>query len=275
VKPSEVLPDDLSGESRFQLLTRLGFAARGLLYILIAALVLLVGRTEDLTGAMEYIGHGVGKLLLIVLAAGMAVYGLWRLCDAVFGIESGRHHWRAWRSRIASATSGLIYSYLSWKAVKLLFSARIEPNEAQQHASEALKQPNGGVLLLIAAAVLLGTGIAQLVKGANCRFLEPLDCTDYQKAWVRWLGRAGYGARGMVFLALSYLLAKAAVQHNAAEVGGLEQALNFFSPQVRGWVAAGLALFGVLSLVEARYRRIRRPPPVDEVAKKVADRVRA
>lgn len=269
MKASEVLPDDLSGESRFQLLTRLGFAARGLLYILIAALVILAGRTEDLTGAMEYLGKGVGKLLLVILAVGMAVYGLWRLCDAAFGIESGRHHWRAWRKRIASASSGIIYSYLAWKAVRLLFSERVAANEAQQHVSEALKQPGGELALLVAAGILLGTGVAQVIKAANCRFLDPLDCTDNQKAWIRWLGRAGYAARGMVFLVVAYLLAKAALVHDAAEVGGLEQALNFFSPEVRSWVAAGLALFGVLSLVEARYRRIRRPPNVRAVAAKL------
>jgi hypothetical protein len=275
VTPSEVLPDDLSGESRFQLLTRLGFAGRGLLYILIAALVILTGRTEDLTGAMEYLGKGLGKGLLIILAAGMTVYGLWRLCDAAFGIESGRHHWRAWRMRIASASSGIIYSYLAWKAVRLLVFENVAANEAQRHASEALNRPGGEMLLLIAAGILLGTGVAQLIKAANCHFLDPLDCTDGQKAWIRWLGRLGYGARGLVFLVLSYLLAQAAWKHNAAEAGGLEQALDFFSPALRGWVAAGLALFGLLSLVEARYRRIRRPPPVDEVAEKLVEKVRA
>ena len=53
---SDALPDDLARESKFLLLTRLGFVARGLLYILIAALVLTTGRTEDVTGAMEVVG---------------------------------------------------------------------------------------------------------------------------------------------------------------------------------------------------------------------------
>jgi len=53
-------------EGKFQWLARLGFAVRGLLYILVAALVLLSGRTEDLTGALEYLDHGLGRLLLIV-----------------------------------------------------------------------------------------------------------------------------------------------------------------------------------------------------------------
>src|SRR5206468_11154351 len=75
--------EDVVHESNFQRLTRLGFFARGFLYVLIAALVILTGKTEDLTGALEYVGRGVGKALLVVLTVGMAGYGLWRLADAL------------------------------------------------------------------------------------------------------------------------------------------------------------------------------------------------
>ena len=40
-------------------------------------------------------------------------------------------------------------------------------------------------------------------------------------------------------------------------------------------IAAGLMLFGLFSLVEARYRRIHRPPPAEAVARTVADKVTA
>ena len=69
-------------EGKFQWLARLGFVTRGLLYILIAGLVILTGRTEDLTGAIAYLGRGIGRWLLIVIAAGMTGYGIWRLADA-------------------------------------------------------------------------------------------------------------------------------------------------------------------------------------------------
>ena len=273
MKPSEALPDDLAGESRFQLLTRLGFAARGLLYILIAALVILAGRTEDLTGALEYVGHGFGKLLITVLGAGMAVYGLWHLTDALFGIESGRHHWKAWRKRIISSGSGAIYLYLAYKTVWIVFAGRFGGNETQSRTADALQLQGGELFVLIAAAILFGTAIGQFFKVARCNFLDPLDCSEHQKVWIKWLGRAGYSARGVIFLVVAWLLAQSALHHNAAEAGGLEQALDFFSRDTRGWVAAGLALFGVLSLVEARYRRIHRPPPVEEVADMVAEKL--
>ena len=195
VKPADALPDDLAGESRFQLLTRLGFAGRGLLYIVIGLLVILTGRTEDLTGALEYFGDGLGKLLLAVLAAGMAVYGLWRLTDAAFGIESGRHHWKAWRKRIAAATSGIIYSFLAWKAVKILLAERVSGGEPRDQAAEALSLPGGELIVLIAAGILLGRaratgqgGELQLPQAARVRRApKGLD----QVAGTGWL----FGAR--------------------------------------------------------------------------------
>ena len=57
------MQDTLAGQTTFQWLARFGFVMRGVLYIVIAWLVIVNGRTEDLTGALEYLGHGVGKAL--------------------------------------------------------------------------------------------------------------------------------------------------------------------------------------------------------------------
>jgi hypothetical protein len=105
--------EDLTRETKFQWLARFGFVVRGLLYIVIALLVIGTGRTEDLTGAMEYLDRGFGRGLMIFLIAGMTGYGLWRVSDAAFGMDSGRHHPKAWRRRIAAGSSGEIYLFLA------------------------------------------------------------------------------------------------------------------------------------------------------------------
>src|SRR5688500_5997604 len=116
------VPDDLAGEGKFQHWTRVGFFARGLLYIVIAMLVLGTGRTEDLTGALEYLNQGAGRLLLIVLAGGLATYGLWRLADAAFGIENPGSDGKAIRKRGAAGLIGAIYLYLAYKAARILLA---------------------------------------------------------------------------------------------------------------------------------------------------------
>ncbi|MGE5563196.1 MAG: DUF1206 domain-containing protein [Bacillota bacterium] len=268
------MAEDVAHESNFQRLTRLGFAARGLLYIIIAALVILTGRTEDLTGALEYVGHGVGKLLLAVLAVGMAGYGLWRLSDAAFGMESGKDHWKAWAKRIAAATSGCIYSWLAVKAARVLLSAPPSSNETQQHAAQALHMPGGELALEIAAAILVGAGIAQFTKAARATFLDHLDGDAARHPWFRWVGTVGYGARGVVFLTIGYMLVRSGLDHSAAEAGNLDDAMDWLYSPVRQLVAGGLLVFGVFSIIEALYRPIRKPP-TKEVERKVRQKAGA
>ena len=73
--------------ARLTMLTRLGFAARGLLYLVIAILVMTTGREEDPAGALTYLGQGGGQILLLLMTLGLLAYGLWRLSDAAFDTE--------------------------------------------------------------------------------------------------------------------------------------------------------------------------------------------
>ena len=265
------MANDLANESKFQWLARLGFVTRGLLYVVIAWLVIATGRTEDLTGAMEYLGHGVGRGLMIFMVAGMAGYGLWRLADAAFGMDSGRGLPKAWRRRLAAASSGAIYLFLAYKALRIMFGQRGHVGDVQQNAATALHLPAGNLALLIAAAVLAGAGAVQLWKAHTCSFLHHLDAVA-QHPVAKWLGRVGYAARGVIFLTIGWLLLRAALDHRPTETGGLEQALDALRGPLQFPVAAGLALFGCYSLIEARYRSISKPP-TEHIKRKVTEAV--
>jgi hypothetical protein len=263
--------DDLAHESKFQWLARLGFLVRGLLYIVIGLLVIGTGRTEDLTGAMEYLGHGSGRWLLIVMIAGMTGYGLWRVSDTAFGMDSGRHYPKAWRRRIAAAGSGAIYLFLAWKSLRILVNGNAGGGGTHENAATTLHLPAGPWMLGAAAAVLAGAGVVQLYKAGSCSFLEHLDDRARQPL-AKWLGRIGYAARGVIFLTVAWLLARSALDRNAAGAGGLEQALDALSGPLEHAVAAGLMLFGLYSIVEARFRSIHKPP-VEGIEREVREKV--
>jgi hypothetical protein len=263
------LPQDLAGESKFQSWTRVGFVARGLLYIVIGLLVLGTGRTEDLTGALEYLGRGIGRLLLLVLAAGLATYGLWRLADAAFGMENPGPGGKALRKRGAAGLIGAIYLYLAYKAARILLEGNAGEASAQQQADTVLDLPGGQWVLGLAALVLAVAGAYQLHKAVTCSFLRRLDAAA-QAPVVKWLGRIGYAARGLIFLAVAWLIARAAIDEQSTEAGGMEQVLDLLSGQLLYAVAAGLMLFGMFSIIEARYRRIHRPP-VEAIKQEVRD----
>lgn len=256
-------------ESKFQWLARLGFVTRGLLYITIAVLVIAAGRTEDLTGAMEYLGHGPGLLLLIIITIGMVGYGTWRLADAAFGMDSGHHHPKAWRSRAAAAGSGIIYLFLAYKAVRILFADRSDATDVHDQAVMAVRMQGGPIMLTVAGIVLGVAGCVQVYKAGSCSFLNDLD--DRAKAyWAKWLGRIGYAARGVIFLTIGYLLVRAGISGTATGVGGLEQALDALTEPMKIAVAGGLLLFGVYSMIEGRYRSIHKPP-VEHIKREVKD----
>jgi len=264
------IPEDLAGESKFLTLTRIGFVARGLLYIVIGLLVVGTGRTEDLTGALEYLGRGVGRLLLMVMAAGMATYGLWRLADAAFGMENPGRTWKALRKRGAAGFIGAIYLYLAYKAVRVVSAGQAGTMDAQEQADTVLDLPGGAAVLAFAALVLFIAGGNQLYKAGKCSFLRRLDIAA-RESLVKWLGRIGYAARGVIFLAVGFMIARAAADEQSTEAGGMEQALDLLSGPFLYAVAGGLMLFGLFSMIEARYRRIHEPP-VEEIKREVRER---
>ena len=262
---------ELGHESRFQWLTRVGFLGRGLLYILIGVLVLDSGRTEDLTGALDYLNEGAGRLLLIGIAAGMLAYGVWRLADAVFGMENPGGDAKALRKRAVAGFIGCIYLYLSYKATMVLLVGRSGDRGPEQQADTVLDLPGGDLILGFAALVMLAAGGVQLFKAAKCSFLRRLDHRAQAPA-VKWLGRFGYAARGVIFLIVGLMIGRAAIDRRSDEVGGMEQALDFLSGPTLYAVATGLILFGAFSIIEAIYRRIHEPP-VEAIKQEIRARV--
>ena len=263
---------ELTSENNFLSLCRIGFLGRGLLYILIAMLVLGTGRTEDLTGALAYLNEGRGRLLLLGIGAGMLAYGLWRLADAAFGMENPGTGAKAMRKRTAAGLIGCIYLYLAYKAAHILLVGQSGTRSAEQQADTVLDLPGGHLALGLAGLVLVAAAASQMRIAAKCSFLRRLDGRATAPA-VKWLGRAGYAARGLIFLIVGVMIGRAAVDGRSDEAGGMEQALDFLSGPILYAVAVGLLLFGAFSVIEAAFRRIHAPP--DDALAQVREKVGA
>ena len=256
---------------KLETITRIGFAARGIMYLLIGFLALKTGGSSGSGGALEYLNGSGGKLLLGVMALGFLGYGLWRVSEALVDTEGNGSDAKGGVKRAAGLLSGLIHLGLGLYAVKLVSGGPGGSGDgAEQGAAAALALPGGQTLLTAAAVVLLVTGLYQLVKAAKLGFLRHLEPKAAGQDWVRWAGRLGYAARGIVFLVLSYFLWNAARQASAEQAGSTGDALQSLSPGLQALVAAGLMLFGLFSLVEARYRRINDPRVLERLQAKAA-----
>jgi hypothetical protein len=246
----------MNANSRLTALTRIGFATRGLLYLVIAFLILRTGRAEDPSGAIEYLSRGGGQLLLGVMAAGLTAYGIWRLADAVLDIERHGSDRKGILERVGAGVSGAIHLALAWQTIQLMRGAALSGDSTQEGARTALQLPGGWALVLVGAAVLVLLSAVQLAKAVKASFLRYLEPSVAKRPWVQWSGRAGYAARGLVFLISGYLLAKAGIEEQSNEAGGMAHALSWLISPFDIIVGAGLLAFGLFSLVEARYRQL-------------------
>jgi hypothetical protein len=248
---------------RLETFTRLGFAARGLLYVLIAYLAIAAGRTPGSSDVLRSMADGgASRLLLGLIALGLLAYGAWRCLEAWFDLDAAGSDGKGVLTRLGQALSGVIHVMLGLFAAGLalhLIGQGGGGEGADKATGFVMKLPGGELMVrLLAAGFVLG-GLAHAWSAYRLKFLKQLDPAAARREWVKWSGRLGYLARGVVFVLIGVLLWRAAGAHNPEQAGGMGEALSSLSGTNRKLVAAGLGLFGVFSFVQAVYRRINDP----------------
>ena len=121
----------------------------------------------------------------------------------------------------------------------------------------------GGIWLVWAAALVIGGfGAYQLYRAAVAKLSKQLRQGKMQAEvgrWVIWVSRFGIAARGLVFMAIAWTVAKAAAQRDSANAGGIDDGLDRLAglgPLPYVAIGGGLIAYGVYELLNARYRRI-------------------
>lgn len=253
----------------FELLSRAGFVARGLIYAIIGilALKLALGHGGKLTsqqGALHTVAHQpFGKLLLTLVAIGLAGYSLWRFIRAAIG--HGPEGSDSGFDRLAAGASGVAYGAMCIIAVKILLgSGSSSSTSPKKAASGIFGWPGGTWIVGIAGAVMFGVALYQIYKGLSQKFLDDSKVEEMgvrMRTWIGRIGTVGHLARGIVFGLVGIFLVKAAIDYNPQAAVGLDGALaklvhRSYGGLLLGLVAAGLVAFAAYSLSDARYRRI-------------------
>ena len=109
----------------FEALARTGYAARGLIYIVIGALAFRLaqgvgGQPANQKGALRTVAHQpFGHWILLAVAIGLAGYAIWRLTQAIVGTtpEAGKH---STLDRIGALGSAIAYGSFCVIAIALL-----------------------------------------------------------------------------------------------------------------------------------------------------------
>ena len=257
--------------------SRLGYAARGVVYLGLGVIVLLaaVDVTPKAHGAKAMLtawaDWPLGMVLIAAVAFGLLGFAVWRALQAIFDADRHGTSPKAWGVRIGQGISGLIYGGLAMSALELLdqfedIGEADEEQTAHGAAAAVLTLPYGDMLLLLIGLVMLGVGAGNIVQGVAQDFSKRLKCSDAVCRWVVPLAKVGYGARGLATLPAGLFLIEAGMDAQSSDArswGGALQAVEQqpFGSWVLGLVAMGLVAFGLFGFVEAAYRRIR--PPVE------------
>jgi hypothetical protein len=253
----------------FELLSRVGFIARAVIYAIIGILALKLalghgGKLTNQQGALHtVVQQPFGKLLLTLVAIGLGGYSLWRLVRAAIG--HGPEGSDSGFDRVAALASGIAYGAMCILAVEILLGAgggsAATPKKA---AAGVFGWPAGAWIVGIAGAVMIGVALYQGYRGITKKFLDDSKTEEMGprvKEWISRLGTVGHLARMVVFGLVGIFLIKAAVDYNPSKAVGLDGALakivhRSYGPLLLGIVAAGLIAFALYSLSDARYRKI-------------------
>ena len=261
-----------AGQSRWvEWLGRLGLAAKGLSFAIVAVLAIDValseeGRTRDRQGALRAIAdESYGAFLLGALAAGFAAYALWRFAQTFLDRDHEGHGIKGLGKRASFLGRGLIYTglFLSTMSV-LLGSGGGSANEEDRATAGVLEAPAGRWFVIAVGAAIACVGLYNGYRAVTRKFEKKLrmhELTPGTRRAVRIVGVVGHLARFVVFSIIGWFLIQAAVDYEPKEAVGLDGALAKLAQQPYGkWllftVAAGILAYGVYAAVESRYRRV-------------------
>jgi hypothetical protein len=257
--------------------SRLGLVCRGTVYLLVGYLALRLalaaqgrrGAPASSAGAVQAVGEpSWGRVLLVLLAAGLGAYALTQLVEAVFRPSRAAGTMGRWRQRAVSWWGCLLYLAfcLSTARLVLVTGARETAGSEQRQDTDVtaalLRTGWGRLLLILAGVALVAAGVEVGRRSVRLDFRERFTTAHMSRALAtitRVLGGFGCAARAVVFVLAGFFIVKAAVLSSSAPAKGLDAvfrsvASSAYGSWLLGLLASGLVCYGLYCLLEARYR---------------------
>jgi hypothetical protein len=249
-------------------LARLGYASIAAVYAIVGAVTLGAAfgrnRTEAASAREAFdviLRQPFGRVLLIVVGAGMLGYAAWRYLSAIKDTDRRGSDAKGLAIRTGSFIRGLVYTALAVEAFRMTPAAGSD-EKARHWTAALMDQPFGRWLVLAAGLAIVGTGIYQMWRAWRAKLGKKLRIeyvTESFRRKVVAISRFGIAARAIVFLVVGVSIVRAAWRHSASAAAGSEGALHRLgaaSQWLLAIVAVGLIAYGIYQLLNARYRLI-------------------
>lgn len=248
---------------KFSWLVRLGYFARGIVYLLLGYIALsTAGKAEDGQAAVFDLLQDIplGSLILYLVAIGLLAYAGFKAIDAASDVENHGSDTKGKLKRVGSGASAIAHLLLAWTAYQFATGAKQQSAEgdggSQEAASSLLTWEIGPLLLGIVGIGFLVGAAMQAKSAYTASFMKHVG--GGAPSYVRPIGQAGHAARAVVFLLIGWSLIRGAWLTQSSEVKGLGDAVVALSGMglLYSLVAIGLIFFGIFSMIVARYRII-------------------
>jgi hypothetical protein len=252
-------------------LTRIGYGARGLIYITMGLLAVQValgkgGALASPQGAIAAIGkQPAGLVLLWVVLVGIIAYAAWGVVRAVFDPLGKGHDTKGLLARFGFLVSAFGYAVLVVPTYGYIKGGS-QTTSGSHLISTIMAMPWGRWAIGIVGLGVLAGGLYQIYLGFKDDFdkqFQTYDLSSKEAKLVSDIGRFGTSARGVVFALEGGLIAFAAYMANPSQPIGMDTALATllrqpFGVWLLGVVAVGLIAFGFYSMLSGLWFRLKR-----------------
>ena len=262
--------DKATDNTAFEYTARAGFAASGVLHLIVAYIILRIalwsGGNADQSGALATLaGQTGGGVMLWITAVGLFALGLWRVAEALLGSKPGERSGRgqddspAWK-RAKSLGLAIVNFAIAFSAVRFAMGSGQPSSQQNAGLSAQLMQSGWGKAVLIVIGLgVTAVGGYHMYKGASKKFLKDLRVSG--GAGITAVGVTGYVAKGLVLAGAGVLVIVAALQADPSKSTGLDGAVKTLGQAPFGkflliLAAVGIAAFAGYSFVRSRYGRM-------------------
>lgn len=260
----------MNTRSKFHFLARAGYSARGVVFLLIAALALFSsiagGRPDTQSALSAVLQQPFGRIWIGLIGLGLAGFVVWRLAQSLANADGQDDDLKGYAIRAALFGSAVTYAGLAVTSLMMALQMSGGGGSGGEEglAAWVMAQPFGRYLAGIIGIGFVIGGVITAMKGIKRRFGRYLNLDAEKNSPAVLISIYGLVARGAVFAIVGVFFLYAAFTVDPEQAGGMADALAWvqslpFGGVIYAVVAVGLAAFGIYNFVEARYRRINAP----------------